>query len=71
MTQRETLAAIKAAGMAARYSAEFGEWRVTFTADDMPSAERREAVACYTPDSEDAISTARAMRAHAERHGFQ
>lgn len=71
MTQKETLAAIRAAGMAARYSAEFGEWRVTFTADDMPSAERREAVASYTDDAQDALDTARAMRAHAERHGFQ
>jgi hypothetical protein len=71
MTQRGTLAAIRAAGMAARYSAEWGEYRVTFNASDLPSAERREAVAAYTSDAQDALDTAKAMRAHAERHGFQ
>jgi len=64
VTQRETLAAIRALGMAARYSAEFAEWRVTFPASEMPDAERREAVACYCSDNSDALDNARAMRAH-------
>jgi hypothetical protein len=62
MTQRETLAAIRAVGMAARYSAEFGEWRVTFPAAEMPDPERREAVACYCNDNSEALDNARAMR---------
>lgn len=64
MTQKQTLAAIKALGLAARYSAEFGEYRVTYTPADVPSAERREALASYTPDAADALGTARAMREH-------
>lgn len=71
MTQKQTLAAIKAAGMTARYSADWREWRVTFTAADMPSAERREAVSYYTDDAQDALDTARAMRAHHDKETKQ
>lgn len=64
MTKKETLAAIKAAGMTARWSSEWQEWRVTFTANDMPSAERREAVAAYCTDNQEALDNANAMRRH-------
>jgi hypothetical protein len=64
MTRKETLAAIKALGLAGRYSAEYGEYRVTYSPADVASAERREALASYTPDSADALGTARAMREH-------
>lgn len=62
MTRKDTLEQIKALGMSARYSAEWGEYRVTLRAEDEPSRERREAIAYYTHDAEDALGTARAMR---------
>lgn len=58
MTQKETLAQIRALGMAGRYSADWKEWRVTLRAEDEPDAERREAIAYYTHDAEDALHTA-------------
>jgi hypothetical protein len=67
MTRKETLAAVRAAGMVATYDADAGEYRVTFPASEM-DAERREAVACYTSDGDDALGSARAMRAHADAH---
>lgn len=67
MTQRETLNAIRACGMAARYSAEWGEYRVTFPPSEM-TAERREAVAYYTPDSDDALGAAHHMRRTRDEH---
>lgn len=62
MTRKDTLDAIKALGMSARYSTEWGEYRVTLRAEDEPSRERREAMAYYTDDAKDALGTARAMR---------
>lgn len=63
MTIKETLAAIKAANMHARWNSEAREYRVTFPPGSM-SEERREEVASYTPDPQDALDTAKAMRAH-------
>jgi hypothetical protein len=58
MTQKETLRTLGTLGLKARYSAEWGEYRVTLPD---PSAEREEAMAYYTSDPEDAISTGIAM----------
>jgi hypothetical protein len=66
-TIKETIAAIRAADMSGRWSPEFGEWRITFPQKDMPDAERREAVAYYTPDNDDALSSAQVMRERFER----
>lgn len=66
-TIKETLAAIKAANMVGRWTADYHEWRITFPQTDMPSAERREAVAYYTPDNDDALATAQIMRERFER----
>lgn len=63
MTRKETFAAIREVGMSVSYDAETGEYRVTFPASEM-NAERREAVAYYTPDGEDAIGSAHHMRNH-------
>lgn len=62
MTRKDTLEQIKALGMSALYSPEAGEYRVTLRAEDEPSRERREAIAYYTHDANDALGTARAMR---------
>ena len=58
MTQKETLKGLKALGCKARYSAEWGEYRVT-----LPnlSPEREEAIAYYTSDPYDAVLTGSAM----------
>lgn len=64
-TQAQTLAAIRALGLAARVTPH-GEYRVAPRLDSI-AAERREAIALqegiayYTEDAEDAIATARAM----------
>lgn len=60
-THKDTLATIRELGMAV--TCTDGEYRVTFRREDLPSAERREAVASYTNDREDAVLTAAAMRA--------
>ena len=67
MTKKETRDQIKALGMAASFSAEWGEWRVTLRVVDEPDAARREAIAYYTHDAEDALQTAAAMRATFEQ----
>ncbi len=70
MNRTTTIAAIKALpGMTAR--CVDGEYRVTYTRDEMMRREpmvsvqeintRIEAVACYTNDASDALNTARAM----------
>lgn len=66
-TIKETIAAIRAANMVGRWTADYGEWRITFRKEDMPDAERREAVAAYCYDSDDAIGTAQVMRERFER----
>lgn len=71
MTRKQALAAIRAAGMSGRYSPEWGEWRVTYPASELPSAERREAVAVYCSDNQEAADNAAAMRRHAEQHGVK
>lgn len=63
MTIKATLAAIKAAGMHGQWRAEWNEYRVTFPYGELPDS-IREDCACYTSDPQDAIDTARAMRAH-------
>lgn len=40
-----------------------GEYRITFPASEIHSSEQREALAYYTEDADDAIGTARLMRA--------
>lgn len=66
MNRKQTLAAIRAERMAVTYDADCGEYRVTFGRDEMPDAERREAVAYYTPDSDDAYGSALHMRRWAD-----
>jgi hypothetical protein len=58
MTIKKTLAKLKELGCKARYSAEWGEYRVT-----LPnlSPEREEAIAYYTFDPNDAVLTGSAM----------
>lgn len=65
MTIKTTLAAIKAAGMHGKWDADGREYRVTFRPDEGTDAWREEQ-ACYTPDADDAIATAKAMRAHSD-----
>lgn len=65
MNRKETLAAVAATGLVATYDAAVGEYRVTFRKDDMPDATRREDVAYYTSDSEDAVDAAWLMRRQA------
>lgn len=67
-TIKETLAAIRAAGMHGRYDSEAREYRVTFMPGEMNET-RREAVASYQTDALDAIATAQAMRAQVKRPG--
>lgn len=67
MTRKETFAAIRNERMAVTYDSDCGEYRVTFPASEM-NAERREAVAYYTPDSEDAYGSALHMRRWQDQH---
>jgi hypothetical protein len=46
-----------------------GEYIVTFSKKELPSAERREATSYGTNDPEDAIGTAKMMRDWADKHG--
>ena len=64
MTIKETLAAIKAAGMAGTFDRETREYRVTYPKGEGLSAKRLEAVASYSDDAADAIATAKRMRAY-------
>lgn len=63
---------LAAAGLDARWCADAGEYRVTLPAKLVPTASRREAIAYYTADSEDALRTGLAMlethRQHGDRH---
>lgn len=61
LTHKDTLGMVRSLGMSP--ACFDGEYRVTYRAADMPSGERREAVACYTTDRLDAVLTAAAMRA--------
>ncbi len=70
MTIAQTKAAVAATGLIATWDADAGEYRVTFRKEALPCADRREAVAYYTDDAEDAIDTAWAMRRHAAQHGI-
>lgn len=71
MTQKETLAAIRALGMVASYDPEVSEYRVTWPIPSPRPAgatlaqlrERQEDFALYSPDPEDAYSSARVMAA--------
>lgn len=67
MTKAQTVKAIRDLGMRGTWSSEWGEWRVTFSQEEMPDRERREAVAAYTPDNDDALCMAWGMRLHAWR----
>lgn len=62
MNRKETLAAVAATGLVATYDSSVGEYRVTYRAEDEPNAKRREDVAYYTPDGEDAVDAAWFMR---------
>jgi hypothetical protein len=59
VTQRETLDAIRALGLKARFDHANREWRVWPSIEGFPDAE--EAAAYYTDDAEDALYTAQAM----------
>jgi hypothetical protein len=71
MIRTSVLACIRGQGLACRYIAETGEYRVTYTERDIRAREnitgysrvrdRAEALACYTDDPDDALMTARAM----------
>jgi hypothetical protein len=54
---KHALAEIKAMGMVARYDWDVCEYRVNVRGG-------REATAYYTPDADDAVGTAKAMKAH-------
>lgn len=69
LTQRQTLKRIREIGMRAAFDPDTREYRVTFSQTEMPSYERREAVAAFCMDSDDAIGTAHMMRSHFERFG--
>lgn len=69
LTQKATYKRIREIGMRAAYDPDTREYRVTFSSLDVPSYERREAVAAYCCDSDDAIGTAQMMRDHFERFG--
>lgn len=69
MNRKETIAAVAACGLVATYDAAAGEYRVTYRADDEPDAKRREDVAYYTDDGEEAVDAAWLMRR--ERAGFK
>jgi len=66
MTQKEVRAEIEGRGMSARFSAETGEWRVTFPAGVLRDEGEREAVAYYTTDARAAFDTAIAMQVERE-----
>lgn len=72
MTRKQALAEMNALGhVLASYDSETGEYRVTLRFGPLPGGRgaqehmkaRREAVASYTPDRQDALDTARAMAA--------
>lgn len=67
LTQKELFAAVRALGMVCTYDRDAGEYRVTFRADAMPSRVKRENVAYYATDREDALATAKAMLAAFQR----
>ena len=68
--RQRVLRVLAAAGLDARWCGE--EYRVTLPAKLVPTAGRREAIAYYTADSEDALRTGLAMlethRQHGDRH---
>lgn len=63
MTKAEVKAAIKALNMHSHWDPGTGEWRVTYPYGELPD-DIREDCAYYTNDAQDAIDSARAMRAH-------
>lgn len=67
MTRKQTLAAIREMGLSVTFT-EWGEYRVTFKRDEMPDAGKREAVAYYSPDGEDAVGGADHMRRWHDQH---
>lgn len=69
-TKAQVVAAVAATGLIAVWSAEWNEWRITFRVVDMPDATRREEVACYTDDNEDAIDTAWQMQKWGKANGL-
>lgn len=72
MTQKETLAAIRALGLKASYDRETREYRVTLNFGPLPGGRgaqehmrrREEACASYQVGGADALATARDMAAH-------
>lgn len=73
LTKAQTKARIQALGLVARWSAEWGEWRVTVPPGSMHHMKRvddaaRESMAIYTPDADDALGSAKAMRDSLERN---
>lgn len=71
LTKAQTRARIQALGLVARWSAEWGEWRVTTPPGSLHHMKRlddeaREALAIYTPDADDALASAKALRTRLE-----
>ena len=64
MTKLQTLQAIRALGMTARWSSEFQEFRINFRGG-------MEATAHYTNDADDAIGSAQDMMQHRTFYGSQ
>lgn len=61
MTKAQTIDAIRALGLVARWSTEWQEWTVNYALSDP----RRSAASAYhTPDNDDALDTAKAMAAY-------
>jgi hypothetical protein len=48
---------------------DYGEFRITFSKKELPSADRREATSYETNDPQDAIGTAKMMRDWADKNG--
>lgn len=69
MTKAQAREAAQALGMSVVWSAEWREFRVSYPLEHymghgltrVEAIARREDQACYTPDAEDALDTARAM----------
>lgn len=73
LTKAQTRARIQALGLVARWSTDWGEWRVTTPPGSMHHVKAiddaaREDMAVYTDDNEDALGSARALRAALERN---
>lgn len=47
---------------------EWGEWRITLKKEELPSEKKREAIAYYTDDAEEALHAIKKLREWADKH---